>query len=85
MVSQGARRLGSLDRRKQQNKLDVDLAAGEPLDILVENLGRINFGPRLVNDRKGITEKVTLNGEELRGLGDLPIAFRRAFEDAVCE
>ncbi|HWC97622.1 MAG TPA: beta-galactosidase family protein [Candidatus Sulfopaludibacter sp.] len=66
VVSQGARRFGTLDRRKQQNKLDVDLAAGEPLDILVENMGRINFGPRLVNDRKGITEKVTLNGEELK-------------------
>ena len=66
VVSQGSRRFGTLDRRKQQTKLDVDLAAGEPLDILVENMGRTNFGPRLVDDRKGIVGKVSLNGEELR-------------------
>ncbi|MDR3703798.1 MAG: beta-galactosidase [Candidatus Sulfopaludibacter sp.] len=75
VVSQGARRLGTLDRRRQQNKLDVDLAAGEPLDILVENMGRVNFGPRLVNDRKGITEKVTMNGEELRDWEIFPLPF----------
>ena len=54
-----------LDRRLKQNKLNVDLAPGQPLDILVEAMGRINFGPQLVNDRKGIFGKVTLNGEEL--------------------
>jgi beta-galactosidase len=55
-----------LDRRLRQNKLDVELVPGQPLDILVEAMGRINFGPQLVNDRKGIIGKVTLNGEELR-------------------
>jgi beta-galactosidase len=75
VVSQGSRRFGTLDRRKQQNKLEVDLAAGQPLEILVENLGRVNFGPRLVNDRKGITEKVTLNGEELKDWEIFPLPF----------
>ena len=28
-------------------------------------MGRVNFGPRLVDDRKGIAGKVTLNGEEI--------------------
>ncbi len=55
-----------LDRRLHQNKLDVELVPGQPLDILVEAMGRVNFGPRLVNDRKGIVGKVTLNGEELK-------------------
>jgi beta-galactosidase len=55
-----------LDRRLHQNQLDVELAPGQPLDILVEAMGRINFGPELVSDRKGIIGKVTLNGEELR-------------------
>ena len=76
VVSQGARRLGMLDRRKQQNKLQVDLSAGEPLDILVENMGRVNFGPRLVDDRKGITEKVTLDGEELNDWEIFPLPFQ---------
>ena len=39
---------------------------GRPLDILVEAMGRINFGPQLAIDRKGIVGKVTLNGEELK-------------------
>jgi beta-galactosidase len=37
------------------------------LDILVENNGRINYGPFLTDNRKGITDKVTLNGQELLG------------------
>ncbi|WP_431211287.1 hypothetical protein ACQ86N_36170 [Puia sp. P3] len=35
------------------------------LDILVENNGRINYGPFLADNRQGITEAVTLNGQEL--------------------
>jgi beta-galactosidase len=30
-------------------------------------MGRVNFGQHMVTDRKGITEKVTLGGEELTG------------------
>jgi beta-galactosidase len=55
-----------LDRRLHQNKVDVELAPGQPLDILVEAMGRVNFGPELVSDRKGIVGKITLNGEELK-------------------
>ncbi|MGD0696906.1 MAG: hypothetical protein ABSA41_20910 [Terriglobia bacterium] len=54
-------------RRLHHAKLEVSLEAGEPLDILVEYMGRINFGPRLVDDRKGITERVSFAGKELTG------------------
>jgi beta-galactosidase len=54
-----------LDRRLHQNKVDVEMVPGQPLDILVEAMGRINFGPQMVSDRKGIIGKVTLNGDEL--------------------
>jgi beta-galactosidase len=67
VVLQGAGRLGVLDRRLSQESLEVDLEGGEPLDILVENMGRVNFGPRLVDDRKGIVGRVTLAGSELSG------------------
>jgi beta-galactosidase len=67
VVMQGTRRLGALDRRLKQQSLEVDLESGEPLDILVENMGRVNFGPRLVNDRKGIIGEVTLAGSVLTG------------------
>jgi beta-galactosidase len=55
-----------LDRRLHQNKVDVELVPGQPLEILVEAMGRINFGPQLVSDRKGIVGRVTLDGEDLK-------------------
>jgi len=73
VILQGTRRLGTLDRRLKQTRLDVELAAGEPLDILVENMGRVNFGPQLTSDRKGITEKVTFDGQELAGWEIYPL------------
>ena len=60
--------VGELDRRMGQDHLDLDLSAGaHTLDILVENSGRINFGPKLREDRKGITESVSLGDSILVG------------------
>ena len=67
VVLQGARRLGVLDRRLKQQSLEVQLEAGEPLDILVENMGRINYGPRFWDDRKGIVGQIRLAGTVLTG------------------
>ena len=59
-------RLGTLDRRLHQDHIPIEIPAGtNTLDILVENLGRINFGPNLDTDRKGITQAVTLDRREL--------------------
>jgi len=73
VVLQGSRPLGVLDRRLKQESLEVDLESGEPLDILVENMGRVNFGPRLVDDRKGIVGQVKLAGSELTGWENYPL------------
>lgn len=60
--------VGRLDRRLGQNQLEITTQSGHStLDILVENLGRINYGPHLQDDRKGILGSVTLNGHELTG------------------
>ncbi|WP_295667047.1 beta-galactosidase family protein [uncultured Mucilaginibacter sp.] len=62
------KRVSVLDRRLRQDS--VQIASTEPntiLDILVENNGRINYGPYLTDNRQGITEKVTLNNDELTG------------------
>jgi len=67
LVLDGAERLGIVDRRRKQTGLEVELAAGATLDILVENMGRTNYGPHMVDDHKGITERVTLAGKELTG------------------
>ncbi|MDF2192461.1 beta-galactosidase family protein [Paraflavitalea sp. CAU 1676] len=62
------KRVGVLDRRKKQDSLEVDLPSGTAtIDILVENMGRINFGPNLLKNEKGITSRVSLNGMELLG------------------
>jgi beta-galactosidase len=60
------KRAGILDRRLKQDSLSVTLPLGKvTVDILVENMGRINFGPYLLKNKKGITEKVLLNNKEL--------------------
>lgn len=37
---------------------------GKKLDILVENMGRVNFGPEMEQQRKGIDRCVTINGHQ---------------------
>ncbi len=60
-------RVGVLDRRLKQDSLYLDVPKGNvTLDILVENLGRINFGPYLLQNKKGITKRVTLGDRELQ-------------------
>ncbi len=58
--------LGTIDRTKKETAIEIPKAepANGTLDILVEGMGRINYGPRLI-DRKGITERVTLNNVTL--------------------
>jgi len=61
------KRAGILDRRLNQNTLALTLPKGEvQLDIFVENMGRINFGKYLLENKKGITEQVTFDGTEVK-------------------
>jgi beta-galactosidase len=48
LVYQGDKMLGALDRRLKQNSLNVELSTAAPVDIVVENMGRVNFGPNMV-------------------------------------
>ena len=51
--------------RSEQNSLQLTIPpGGATLDILVENMGRINYGP-LLHDRKGITHGVLLQNQFL--------------------
>lgn len=70
-------RVGLLDRRLNQDSLAITLPGGEvELAILVENMGRINFGKYMLQNTKGITEKVVFAGEELKNweMYSLPFA-----------
>jgi beta-galactosidase len=59
------RYLGFLERDHPESAISLTIPPlGTTLDILVENMGRINFGPELL-DCKGITEGVLLGGHYL--------------------
>ncbi|HLP05606.1 MAG TPA: discoidin domain-containing protein, partial [Paludibacter sp.] len=55
--------VGNLDRRRGENTVEIPaLPAPARLDILVEGMGRVNYGEAII-DRKGITSKVTLKDD----------------------
>jgi beta-galactosidase len=58
--------IGPLDRRLGINSIALPSGISEfpLLEILVEGMGRINFSQAMI-DRKGITDRVTLNGMTL--------------------
>lgn len=60
------RYIGKIDRRLGENSIELPKTdVKDPvLEILVEGMGRINFAQQLI-DRKGITDRVTLNGMTL--------------------
>ncbi|MEO7214683.1 beta-galactosidase family protein [Mucilaginibacter sp.] len=67
LVYVNGKRVAILDRRLKQDSVNIDLPKGKVvLDILVENLGRINFGPYLLKNKKGITDNVLLAGKEIK-------------------
>jgi beta-galactosidase len=58
--------LGYLDRRLAQCSIRMRVPKTHlTLEILVENCGRVNYGPLMNGERKGITRSVRWNGEEL--------------------
>lgn len=73
LVSQRGNLLGVLDRRRGETTLNLTINSGSPLEILVDTEGHVNFGPRLVDDRKGIVGSVKMNGEELKGWDTFPL------------
>ncbi|NLR58514.1 beta-galactosidase [Chitinophaga polysaccharea] len=58
--------IGKLDRRLGEKTIDIPASdvKNPVLEILVEGMGRINFADAII-DRKGITDRVVLNGMTL--------------------
>jgi len=59
--------VGTIDRRLNQDHLQLSAARGARLDILVENSGRINSTKMMRGEVKGITHLVKLAGEPITG------------------
>jgi len=72
--------LGKLDRREGEKTIDIPASeVKDPvLEILVEGMGRINFAQYLI-DRKGITDRVTLNGMTLMNWDVYNLPFNEPF------
>jgi len=74
--------LGKLDRREGEGMIQIpSSSARNPLlEILVEGMGRINFAQNLI-DRKGITDRVTLDGMTLMNWD----VYKLPFDEHVVE
>ncbi|MEI3799297.1 MULTISPECIES: glycoside hydrolase family 35 protein [unclassified Chitinophaga] len=76
LVFVNGKRVAILDRRLAQDSVEVTLPAGTvTLDILVENLGRINFGPYLLKNKKGIAGQVLFNGQAIHQWQQFKLPF----------
>ncbi len=47
-----------------EHEISYDFEKGSTIDILMENMGRVNFGPYLDKQRKGIDGSVVINGHQ---------------------
>lgn len=65
--------VGILDRRLGKSSLPLTAHAGQQLDILVENTGRVNFSIVLRGERAGITNRVLWRGLPLIGWKIYPL------------
>ncbi|XP_060637731.2 beta-galactosidase [Anolis sagrei] len=68
--------------RSGQKKLNITGNAGADLDLLVENMGRVNFG-RFNNDFKGLVYNVTLGDEILTDWEIYPLDIDRAVAEGL--
>lgn len=58
---------GELNRMTGKDSMEISVPFNATLDILVENMGRINYGARINANRKGIIEPITINGNRITG------------------
>jgi beta-galactosidase len=70
------REMAELDRSRGRVTAEITAAAGDRLELLAENMGRINFGSKLADNQQGITASVRWNGTRLSGweMYPLPLA-----------
>jgi len=81
--------IGTLDRRISKMSMPLHVArAGQQLDILVENSGRVNFSIVLRGERTGITKQVLWGGKPVEGWSIFPLPMEEpsklAFNNEAC-
>jgi beta-galactosidase len=56
-------KVGELNRRDNKYSMEIEVPFNSSLEILVENMGRINYGAQINDNTKGIQGSVTIGGE----------------------
>ena len=59
--------IGELNRYFKNYDMEIDIPFNARLSILVENMGRINYGAQIIYNTKGIISPITINGIEIDG------------------
>ena len=59
--------IGELNRYFKNYNMEIEIPFNAKLSILVENMGRINYGSQIIDNTKGIISPVTINGIEIEG------------------
>lgn len=59
--------VGSLNRINKTYTMPIDVPFNATLEILVENMGRINYGAEMIHNFKGIISPVKINDQEITG------------------
>jgi beta-galactosidase len=58
---------GELNRYFKNYSMDIDIPFNSTLEILVENMGRINYGAKIIYNTKGIISPVKINESVMEG------------------
>jgi beta-galactosidase len=67
LVYINGKKVGELNRQEKKYEIDVAIPFNGRLELLVENMGRINYGANIVHNQKGIIAPVTINDFEITG------------------
>lgn len=67
LVYINGKKVGELNRIYNQHTIDVNIPFNARLDILVENMGRINYGAAIPDNSKGIISPIKINDFEITG------------------
>ncbi|PUZ26191.1 beta-galactosidase [Chitinophaga parva] len=59
--------VAELNRYYKKYDCDIDIPFNATLDILVENMGRINYGAAIIHNTKGIISPVLIDSTEITG------------------
>jgi beta-galactosidase len=60
-------KVGELNRQSNKFSFPINIPFNARLDILVENLGRINYGGEIIHNLKGIISPVKIDDHEITG------------------